>query len=370
MCSRPRAVATTASRSCRNADSRAAFSAGSSSTAAAWIGTWRGARSNSLADRVQDRRPPWAAEQHDRRIGQGDQRRERRRSPRGRRRRAAAAAAALDVDRGRAGATQAERREHLGQWHGHAAGSDGHQVRDLAGQAGVAAADLAVADDGAAEAFAEVEVDEVVACGRRVLGAGGPVDVVVDDDRAVDDVGRARRRDRARRPGTGRPGAATSRPVARSTGSAALTTASRYGPGRRASSRSVRRHVRPAPVRARLRARRRRRRRRRSPRRRSPRARGSRRARARRRRRARSRSRPGRARVVRSPVSTTRRPPQPPHALGDRRLGEPGRGGDLGAGGAPCAISARSTCSSESDRSSSRVGFAVATEDILVRTLA
>ena len=63
------------------------------------------------------------------------------------------------------------------------------QVGDLAGQAAVAAADLAVADDGAAQALTEVDVGEVVQrAGPRdvvvALGAGGPVHVVVHDDGA------------------------------------------------------------------------------------------------------------------------------------------------------------------------------------------
>jgi hypothetical protein len=64
-------------------------------------------------------------------------------------------------------------------------------VGDLADQAAVPPPDLAVGDDRAAEALAEVQVGEVVD-GRlagRALGARRPVDVVVDQDRSVDEVG-------------------------------------------------------------------------------------------------------------------------------------------------------------------------------------
>ena len=76
------------------------------------------------------------------------------------------------------------------------------------GQAVVPAADLAVADDGAAEAFAEVEVGEIGECagsGVGLLGAGGPVHVVVGLDGAVDegreDVGGGELADQERRVG-------------------------------------------------------------------------------------------------------------------------------------------------------------------------
>ena len=70
--------------------------------------------------------------------------------------------------------------------------AEGEDVGDLAGESGVSAPDLAVGDDCAAQALAKVEVDEVVQRrldGGCAFGAGRPVDVVVDQDRAVDDVG-------------------------------------------------------------------------------------------------------------------------------------------------------------------------------------
>jgi hypothetical protein len=64
----------------------------------------------------------------------------------------------------------------------------GEQVCDLADQAVASAPDLTVADDGAAEAFPNVQVGEVaqgVRAGNLALGSGGPVHVVVDNDRPV-----------------------------------------------------------------------------------------------------------------------------------------------------------------------------------------
>ena len=65
------------------------------------------------------------------------------------------------VDRGRAGAAQSERGEHLGQRHRQPVGADRRHVRDLAGEPAVAAPDLPVADHRGADALAEVHVDEV-----------------------------------------------------------------------------------------------------------------------------------------------------------------------------------------------------------------
>ena len=67
--------------------------------------------------------------------------------------------------------------------------ADRNKVRDLAGQPGVPAADLAIADDGAAQPFAQENIGEVIqAAGAAVLalGPGRPVHVIVDDDRALD----------------------------------------------------------------------------------------------------------------------------------------------------------------------------------------
>ena len=59
-------------------------------------------------------------------------------------------------------------------------------MRDLAGEPAVAAPDLPVADHRGADALAEVHVDEVARLAGE-LGAGRPVDVVVDGDRSGDD---------------------------------------------------------------------------------------------------------------------------------------------------------------------------------------
>ncbi len=95
------------------------------------------------------------------------------------------------VDRGGPGLAQAQLAEDLDERPGLAAGAGGDEVGHLAREPGVAAADLAVADDGAAEALAEEQVGEVGqrGVGPAGLGPGGPVDVVVDGDRAVDQRG-------------------------------------------------------------------------------------------------------------------------------------------------------------------------------------
>ena len=72
----------------------------------------------------------------------------------------------VHVDGGRPGLPQAELAEDLDEADGPAPRAGGEQVGDLAGQAGVPAPHLAVADDRAAEALAEVEVGEVVQGGR------------------------------------------------------------------------------------------------------------------------------------------------------------------------------------------------------------
>ena len=239
---------------------------------------------------------------------------------------------------------------------------------DLAGEAGVSAPDLAVGDHCAAQALAQVEVDEVVQRrldGGCAFGAGRPVDVVVDQDRAVDES--ASRSTGSSSPSrNGASGRCTSRPVARSTGSAALTTAmrvrragpaGRLGRGRGAPARpppaapagatcSVARAATSpwastvsatTPSGATLSAM----------------------AEPRSSAQARSTS-PTRPRpVVRSPVSpSSPAAVEPAHALGDRRLGDARPGGELGPGHSPVSISARSTCSSVSERSRSSEGLA------------
>jgi hypothetical protein len=83
----------------------------------------------------------------------------------------------------------AELREHLGQGERLAPRTRRDQVGDLARDAGVSPAHLAVADYRAAQALAEVGVGEIVEAGGRAgrpLGPGRPVDVVVDDHRPAD----------------------------------------------------------------------------------------------------------------------------------------------------------------------------------------
>ena len=105
----------------------------------------------------------------------------------------------------------------------------------------VSAADLAVADEGAAEAFAEVEEGEIGECagpGVGLFGAGGPVHVVVGLDGAVDE-GREDVGGESSPTRNGASGRWTSRPVPRSTGSAALTTARWARPASRAPARGA-----------------------------------------------------------------------------------------------------------------------------------
>src|ERR1700753_2435543 len=76
------------------------------------------------------------------------------------------------VDGGDAGLAQAELAEDVDQADRPTVRADGEQVGDLAGQARVAAADLAVGDHGAAQALAQVEGGEGVQAGP---GGGGAV---------------------------------------------------------------------------------------------------------------------------------------------------------------------------------------------------
>ena len=96
-----------------------------------------------------------------------------------------------EVDRGRAGTAKAERLEDLRQPHRDPSRTDRRQVRDLARQAGMAAADLTVADDRGAYALTEEHIDEVASA---VLGARHPVDVVVDRHGTVHQLGQHGRR--------------------------------------------------------------------------------------------------------------------------------------------------------------------------------
>ena len=89
-------------------------------------------------------------------------------------------------------AAQIESGEDFGQRHGAGFRPDGDEVCDLASQAAVSPDHVTVDHHGATKPFAEVEVDEVV---QRfgtgvVFGSCGPVDVVVDEERAGDERGR------------------------------------------------------------------------------------------------------------------------------------------------------------------------------------
>ena len=80
---------------------------------------------------------------------------------------------------------QTEFAENIDECHRPAAGADRDHVGDLASEAAVAAADLAVADDSGAQALAQIQVDEVVGQSgpvSRPFRASRPVDVVVDGD--------------------------------------------------------------------------------------------------------------------------------------------------------------------------------------------
>ena len=179
--------------------------------------------------------------------------------------------------------------------------------------------------------------------------------------------------------GTARRAGARAGRCARSTGSAALTTATRTAaprraaaaPGRpRAAAASTVAPAGPAAARARRPVRPRRRTGRRARRRRRP-ERCSTTSAGRCRRPARSTSRPRPRPVVRSPVSTSS------PAAASRRTLSPTVGlempvavGQLGPGQPRCSISARSTCSSVSARSRSSDGFGGVHDAILVRSLA
>jgi hypothetical protein len=101
----------------------------------------------------------------------------------------------VGVDGGRVGSSQFEFGEYVGEPNRAAVGAAGDEVGDFPRDAAGAAAHLAVANDGAAESVAKMEVGEVVQHGAIVdhggvaFGARGPVDVVVDHDRAVDERG-------------------------------------------------------------------------------------------------------------------------------------------------------------------------------------
>ena len=153
-----------------------------------------------------------------------------RRVPRRRFRTSGRAEQPADVDGRGAGLPQAQGAEHLDQGHGLAVRAGGEEVGDLAGEPAMPAADLPSLTTAAAQALAEVDVGEVVrrrgAAAAVAFGPRGPVHVVIDDDRPVDVAGAGSRPGRARRAGTARRAGGPARPVARSTGSAALTTAS------------------------------------------------------------------------------------------------------------------------------------------------
>ena len=248
-----------------------------------------------------------------------------------------------------------------------AAGAGGDQVGDLAGQAGVAAPDLAVADDRAAESLAEIDVGEVVAARAPASRSARAAQLT-----SLSTVTVRRRAARARSTGSSSPtrngasGRWTSRPVARSTGSAALTTrqpersADRRRPPRprlaapRATSCAAGALGRARPGCSRDRRRRASTRSATTPFGGDADGQGG----ARRRRRGRSTSRPGRGRWCARRCRPRARLGQPAHALPDRRLGDAGLGGELGPGQPAGCMSARRTCSSVSERSSSSEGLA------------
>ena len=96
---------------------------------------------------------------------------------------------AVDVDGRRAGLAQAEFAEYLDQADGLPVRADGDEVRDLARQPRVPPADLAIADDRAAQPFSQEDIGEVIQAARAALlalGPRGPVHVIVDQDRAPD----------------------------------------------------------------------------------------------------------------------------------------------------------------------------------------
>src|SRR6516165_5046397 len=114
----------------------------------------------------------------------------------------------LHVDSSGAGLPEAQFAEYLNQGHRLAVRAGGDQVGDLAGHAVMSAYDLAVADDSAAQSFAEEYVGKVGQCsgsGVVAFGLCGPVHVVVDADRPVDvrrqDLDRIKFADQKRRVG-------------------------------------------------------------------------------------------------------------------------------------------------------------------------
>ena len=138
-----------------------------------------------------------------------------------------------DVDRGRLRVPQPERAEHVNEPHRRAVRAGGDHVRDLAGDAAAAPAHLAVADDRAAEPLAEVEVDDVrpapVPAASRSARAAQLTSLSTTTGPSHDlgqQVGRGQLAEQERRVGQ-----VHQPPVARSTGSAALTMASRTGDG-------------------------------------------------------------------------------------------------------------------------------------------
>ena len=79
----------------------------------------------------------------------------------------------LHIDGRRAGSPQAEFTEYLDEGQCLAARADGDEMSDLAGETSVPTPDPTVTDDGAAQAFAEEQVREVVQCrGAGVIAFG------------------------------------------------------------------------------------------------------------------------------------------------------------------------------------------------------